>query len=63
MDSLIVTELIDNHVDISADLLTRSFLNLNKIWKHYNPKYEEVYPIMRGKILPSLGTGLSYVFY
>jgi hypothetical protein len=52
----------EQHLEQSADVLTRSFLNLNDIWKKYNPTYEQIYPIMRGKILPSLNAGWSFVF-
>jgi hypothetical protein len=38
-DSAFVTELTEQYVDDAADVLTRSFLQLNPIWKVYNPKY------------------------
>jgi hypothetical protein len=56
-----VTDLRSEHVEEAADVLTRSFLDLNDIWKKYNPTYEQIYPIMRGKILPAIASGWSYV--
>lgn len=60
-ESVFVTELTDQHIDQTADVLTRSFLQLNPFWKTYQPKYEEIFPIMRGKLIPALGKGWSYV--
>ncbi len=56
-----ILELQEHHIDEAADVLTRSFLQLNTIWKVYNPKYHQIFPIMRAKIYPSLGKGWSFV--
>jgi hypothetical protein len=56
-----ITEFKEEHVDQAAAVLTRSFLELNSIWKKYNPSYEETYPIIRGKILPALASNWSFV--
>lgn len=59
-----VAEFMEQHLDQAADVLTRSFLELNTIWKNYLPSYEVIFPIMRGKLLPALGffgQGWSYV--
>jgi len=60
-DNIEVVALKSQHVDQAADVLTRSFLGLNDIWKKYNPTYEQILPIMRGKILPAIMSGWSYV--
>lgn len=60
-DHVAIVELTERHIESSADVLTRSFLLLNDIWKNYKPKYEEIYPIMRAKVLPAIGTRWSYV--
>jgi hypothetical protein len=60
-ENIAIVELTEKHIEPSADVLTRSFLLLNDIWKNYKPKYEEIYPIMRAKIFPAIGTRWSYV--
>lgn len=56
-----ITEFKEEHVDQAAGVLTRSFLEMNAIWKEYKPKFEEIFPIMRGKILPAIASGWSFV--
>ena len=64
-DRFYTTRLQEEHLDQAADVLTRSFLELNSIWKNNLPSYEHIMPIMRGKILPTLAPnavgGCSYV--
>lgn len=54
-------EMNQHHLDGAARVLTRSFLELNDIWKTLKPTYDEVFPIIRGKILPALKSGWSFV--
>lgn len=56
-----ITELKEEHVDQAAGVLTRSFIELNSIWKEYEPKFEEIFPVIRGKILPAVAPGWSFV--
>ena len=57
-----ITTLEEQHIEEAADVLTRSFLKLNPIWKGYNPKYDQIFPVMRGKVFPTIGKGWSFVF-
>lgn len=41
--------------------MTRSFLNLNEIWKNSQTQYTEIFPVVRGKILPAIHYPYSYV--
>ena len=34
-----ITELREEHVDQAAGVLTRSFIELNTIWKDHEPKF------------------------
>jgi len=60
-DHIAIVELSERHVEAAADVLTRSFLVLNPIWKNHKPKYEDIYPILRAKIIPALSSRWSYV--
>lgn len=61
MDKIEIGELREEHVDQTADVITRSFLGMNDIWKSYNPQYDDIYPVIRGKILPSVHHGWSFI--
>jgi len=54
-------EMKEEHIEQSAGVLTRSFLELNDIWKTFAPTYEEIFPVMRGRIIPALKSGWSFV--
>ena len=56
-----ITELKEEHIDQAAGVLTRSFIELNTIWKEHQPKFEEIFPIIRGKVVPSVAAGWSFV--
>lgn len=58
-----ITEFLEEHLEQATDVLTRSFLELNTIWKTHKPKYEDVYPVIRGKILPALSSRWSFVTF
>jgi hypothetical protein len=34
---------------------------MNDIWKSFNPQYDEIYSVIRGKIVPSVQHGWSFV--
>jgi hypothetical protein len=36
---------------------------MNKIWKHYNLNYDDIYRIMRGKIIAGQDEKINFVFY
>jgi hypothetical protein len=61
MPEISIQRFEEHHVDDAAKVLTRSFLMMNRIWKHYNLSYEQIFPIMRGKLLPTLKQGWSVV--
>ena len=44
----------EHHVDEATAVVTRSFMLLNDIWKAKPAKYEEIFPLLRGKILPAI---------
>ena len=56
-----ITEFLEEHLEQATDVLTRSFLELNSIWKTHKPKYEDIYPVIRGKILPAISSRWSFV--
>ena len=56
-----ITEFLEEHLEQATDVLTRSFLELNNIWKTHKPKYEDIYPFIRGKILPAISSRWSFV--
>lgn len=56
-----IIELREEQLDQTAHIITRSFLQLNDIWKSRQPQLDEVYPVLRWKILSSLRSGWSYV--
>ena len=60
-DRVEIRELTEQHLEQTADVLVRSFLALNSIWKKHNYSYETVYPIIRSKVLPTLASGWSFV--
>jgi hypothetical protein len=55
------TDMREEHLDGAARVLTRAFLELNEIWKVYAPTYDQVYPVIRGKIMPSVKSNWSFV--
>ena len=61
MEKIEIVELKEEHVNQATDVITRSFLGLNDIWKGYNPQYEDVFPVVRGKVIPSVQHGWSFV--
>jgi predicted transcriptional regulator len=64
MSKISIVEFEEKHVEDVAKVLAKSFIALNTTWKHYNLPYEEVYRLMRGKILPSLQSLTTFVpFY
>jgi hypothetical protein len=40
MDKIEIEELREEHVDQTADIISRSFLGMNDIWKSFNPQYD-----------------------
>lgn len=60
-DRIEVRELTEQHLEQTADVLVRSFLALNSIWKKHGYSYETVYPLIRSKVLPTLASGWSFV--
>lgn len=48
-----------DHFDQSASLVSRSFLEMNSIWKRYKSQYEEIIPILRENI-KGTPSGLSH---
>jgi hypothetical protein len=43
-------------------MIIKSFTKLNPIWKAFNPDPEEIFTIVRMKILPCIDNGLSWVY-
>lgn len=60
-DNVYITEFTEQHLEPATDVLVRSFLTLNDIWKKYNYSYENLYPILRAKLIPSLASRWSFV--
>lgn len=60
-EKVVVTDMREHHVDQVADLLVKSFMTLNNIWKKHNHSYEELCPIIRSKVLPCVAAQWSYV--
>lgn len=56
-----ITDMTEQHLEQATDLLVRSFLTLNSIWKKYNYTYETIYPILRSKVVPCVTSEWSYV--
>ena len=54
MSQISIVEFQEKHVEDVSRVLAKSFISLNKAWKNSNLSYEEVYRIMRGKVLPAL---------
>lgn len=50
-----VEEFKEHHVETLAQLITKSFISMNKIWRHFDLPYDEVKCVIRGKILPTIG--------
>lgn len=60
-ENVYITEFTEQHLEPATDILVRSFLTLNDIWKKYNYPYADIYPIIRAKLIPSLASGWSFV--
>jgi len=60
-DNVYITEFTEQHLEPATDVLVRSFVTLNDIWKKYNYSYENLYPILRAKLIPSLASRWSFV--
>lgn len=60
-DQVCVLELTEQYLEETAALLVRSFLSLNDIWKQYNLAYEQVFPIIRAKLIPTVPGYWSFV--
>ena len=58
-DQIYITRLQEDGLDQAADVLARSFLELNSIWKSSLPTYEEIVPIMRGKLIPTMAPNVA----
>ena len=56
------TRLTEEHLDQAADVLARSFIQLNNIWKSSMPPYEQIVPFMRGRVLPTLSPNANGTF-
>jgi hypothetical protein len=55
-DNVQITFMTEEHFEAATDLLVRSFMTLNPIWKKYNYTYETIYPIMRVKVVQGLAS-------
>jgi len=60
-DNVYVAEFSERYLESATEVLVKSFLSLNDIWKKYNYTYKDVYPLMRAKLIPSLAAKWSYV--
>lgn len=56
-----ITTFKEEHLEEASNVVTRAFLELNPIWKKNGITFEQVYPIIRGKTVPSINTCWSEV--
>ena len=63
MSTISIVEFQERHVVDVARVLAKSFITLNSAWKNSNLSYEEVYRIMRGKVLPALDSLMTFVIF
>ena len=61
MDKVSVKIMEEKHLEQAARILAKNFILSNPVWKHYNLSYDDIFVIMRGKLLQALAIDQSFV--